>query len=288
MNYTLKAGTRMLAVLVMVAAATAGAYAQQAAAAGNPATTKPDVQSAGGGYAVDNNGQPPTPISTTPLLYPKLTGTWAGTTPGPSLSEKFNELLPKWLRFSGEFRERYEGYSGGSFKHNSTNDYDLQRIRLGMEIKPTNWVHMYIEMQDARVFGINPAIPPYENTTDIRQAYVQFGPTEGNGFSLQGGRFDMTYGNNRLIGDSWWTNVSRSFDGVRAAYQQGRLRVDLFATSVVIIRNGVIDHHLEGNNLYGAYATARNVIPHATLDVYEFWNLRPELCAGKLEIRPPG
>ena len=283
MNYALKAGTRMLAVLVMVAAATAGAYAQQAAAAGNPATTKPDVQSAGGGYAVDNNGQPPTPISTTPLLYPRLTGTWAGTTPGPSLSEKFNQLLPKWLRFSGEFRERYEGYSGGSFKHNSTNDYDLQRIRLGMEIKPTNWVRTYIEMQDARVFGINPAIPPYENTADIRQAYIQFGPTEGNGFSLQGGRFDMTYGNNRLIGDSWWTNVSRSFDGVRAAYQQGRLRVDLFATSVVIIRNGVIDHHLEGNNLYGAYATARNVIPHATLDVYEFWNLRPSFALENLK-----
>ena len=170
------------------------------------------------------------------------------------------------------------GVYGGSFKHKSTNDDDVQRIRLGMEIKPTNWVQFYIEMQDARVFGITPALPPYENTTDIRQAYVQFGPAEGNGFSLQGGRFDMTYGNNRLIGNSWWTNVSRSFDGVRAAYQVGRFRVDAFATSVVIIRNGVIDHHLEGNNLYGLYATSRNLIPHATLDVYEFWNLRPSFA----------
>jgi hypothetical protein len=71
---------------------------------------------------------------------------------------------------------------------------------------------------------------------------------------------DLTYGNNRLVGDSWWNNVSRTFDGVRAAYQQGRFRMDVFASSVVIIRNGVIDHHLEGNNLYGAYATAKNVI----------------------------
>jgi len=283
-----KAGTKTLAVLMVFGVLAAGAYGQQAAATGNPATTKNDVQSAGGGYAVDQNGQPPTPISTTPLLYPRLTGTWAGTNPSPSLSEKFNELLPKWLQFSGELRERYEGYSGGSFKHKSTNDYDLQRIRLGMQIKPTNWVKFYIEMQDARVFGITPALPPYENTADIRQAYMQFGPGEGNGFSLQGGRFDMTYGNNRLIGDSWWTNVSRSFDGVRAAYQQGRFRVDAFATSVVIIRNGVIDHHLEGNNLYGLYATAKNVIPHATFDVYQFWNLRPSfalenLKAGKLD-----
>lgn len=288
MTHFVKTGTETLAFLVATGLLATGVYAQQAAEAGNPATTKPDVQSAAGGYAVDANGQPPSPISTVGLLYPKLTGTWTGTTPSPSLSEQFNKLLPKWLQFSGEVRERYEGYDGGSFKHNSTNDDDLQRIRLGMLVKPTNWVQFYVEMQDARVFGITPALPPYENTTDIRQAYIQFGPTEGNGFSLQGGRFAMSYGNNRLIGDSWWTNVSRSFDGVRAAYQEGRFRVDVFATSVVIIRNGVIDHHEEGNNLYGAYATARNVIPHATLDVYQFWNLRPSFAlvqvkTGKLD-----
>jgi hypothetical protein len=43
-------GTKTLAVLAMFGILAAGAYAQQAAAAGNPATTKPDVQSAGGGY----------------------------------------------------------------------------------------------------------------------------------------------------------------------------------------------------------------------------------------------
>src|ERR1022692_1959740 len=46
--------------------------------------------------------------------------------------------------------------------------------------------------------------------TDLRQPSGPLGNTDGNGFPLQGGRFDMTYGNNRLIGNSWWTNVSRS------------------------------------------------------------------------------
>jgi hypothetical protein len=151
----------------------------------------------------------------------------------------------------------------------------LQRIRLGILIKPANWLRFYVQMQDARAFGISPALPPYQNIADIRAGYVQFGDTEGDGFALQGGRFEMDYGNGRLIGQSWWTNVSRSFDGVRAFYQHGRLRVDAFATSVVIARNGVIDHHLAGNNLYGLSATARNVIPHATFDAYEFWNSRP-------------
>jgi len=164
MTNFVKPGTRALAVLAAIGVLTAGAYAQQAAQDATQQTTKPDVQSAGGGYAVDESGQPPTPIGTVPLLYPRLTGIWAGTTPSVSLSEKFNQLLPKWLQFSGELRERFEGYSGGSFKHDSTNDYDLQRIRLGMQIKPTSWVKFYIEMQDARVFGMTPALPPYEDT----------------------------------------------------------------------------------------------------------------------------
>jgi len=284
-------GTKALTILVVFGALAAAAQAQSApdTATANPASTTPDDnQSAGGGYNASAIGEPPSPVSTVPLNYPKLTGIWAGQSQSPSLSERFNELLPPWLRFSGELRERFEGYSGGGFKPHSTNDYDLQRIRLGMAIKPTHWLQFFIEMQDARVFGITPALPPYQNTTDIRQAFVQVGNPEGNGFTLQGGRFDMTYGNNRLIGNSWWTNVSRSFDGVRGAYQLGRFRVDAFATSVVIVRQGVIDHHLEGNNLYGIYATAKDVIPHTTLDVYEFWNLRPSfgltgLKAGHLD-----
>jgi len=49
------------------------------------------------------------------------------------------------------------------------------------------------------------------------------------------------------------------------------------------MRQGVFDHHLEGNNLYGVYATAHDVIPHATFDVYQFWNLRPSFSVQNLK-----
>ncbi|MFN7992363.1 MAG: alginate export family protein [Bryobacteraceae bacterium] len=191
------------------------------------------------------------------------------------MSEKFNDKLPSWLRFSGELRERFEGYTGGGFKPDSTNDYVLQRIRLGVQIRPVNWLRFVIQMQDARVFGMTPALPPYQNTADVREAYVQFGSSEGNGLSIKAGRQDMGFGNNRLVGSSWWTNVSRSFDGVRVGYQQGRFRLDAFATSVVIIRDGVIDHHNQGTALYGLYGSFRDWLPHSTLDIYELWNIRP-------------
>ena len=248
------------------------AHAQE----GTAAATEAD------GAAARSIGESPNPVTTGPLPYPNLTGAWSGRPETASVSEKFNDLLPEWMRFSGELLQRFEGSSGAGFKPNSTNHHDLQRMRLALRIQPAEWMQLFVEMQDARVFGVTPALPPYQNTADIRQAYVQLGRSEADGVTLQGGRFDMSYGNNRLIGDSWWTNVSRTFDGVRAAYQQGRFRAEAFATSVVIVRNGVIDHHLAGNNLYGLYVTAKDVIPHATFDVYEFWNLRPNFALAGL------
>jgi len=254
----------------------AGTYAQTPASGdhgdGSSSATDTNTQTAASGSQI---GRAPSPVTTTELNYPTLTGIWASTPLAPSLSERFNQMLPSWLRFSGELRERFEGYSGGGFKPNSTNDYDLQRIRLGVDIKPTHWLNFFAELQDARVFGITPALPPYQSTSQLFQGYVEIGNPEGDGFSSRVGRQQMSFGNNRLIGDSWWTNVSRTFDAARVAYQKGRLRVDAFAASVVILRQGVFDHHNQGNDLYGLYGSVHDVIPHATLDVYEFWHLQP-------------
>lgn len=255
-------------VLFVMGWVSAGAFAQDAPGA-------PDGGQPSSGCTGSQIGQPPSPVSTNELPYPRPSGAGNGNPLESTLSEKFNALLPSWLRFSGELRERFEGYRGGGFKPNATNDYDLQRIRLGVEIKPATWVHLFIQMQDARAFGITPAGPPYQSTADIREAYLALGNPEGNGFLLKAGRQEMTFGNNRLIGDSWWTNVSRSFDAVRAGYQQGRLRIDAFAASVVMLQGGGLSHHQPGNDLYGLYGSVHDVIPHATLDVYEFWHLQP-------------
>ena len=263
------------APLVIFSLLVSGVYGQSSGRAADTASARPDSASQSASPTKSRLGQPPSPVTTTELPYPRPSRQW-GTAPiEPSLSEQFNETLPSWLRFSGEFRERFEGYSGGGFKPDSTNDFVVQRIRLGMRIRPTPWLRMFIQMQDSRVFGITPALPPNQNTTDIREAYFEVGRPEGNGFIVKAGRQELSFGNNRLIGNSWWNNVSRTFDAVRAAYQQGRLRIDAFAASVVIIRDGVIDHHNPGNNLYGLYGSVRDVIPGATLDVYEFWHVQP-------------
>ena len=218
-----------------------------------------------------SQGPPPLPLTTGDTGY--SSNPQSGGPPFASVSERFNESLPQWLRFSGELRERFEGYSGGGFKPNSTDDYDLHRLRLGILIAPLSWLKFFGQMQDARVWGRSPALPPYQNTWDIRQAYVEIGE-EGTGFALRAGRQDLNFGNGRLIGQSWWTNVSRSFDGFRGSYQRGNIRVDAFATSVVIVRDGVIDHHDWGNNLHGIYGSFRDLIPDSIFEPYTLWRLQ--------------
>jgi hypothetical protein len=187
-----------------------------------------------------------------------------------------NRRLPSWLRFDGEYRSRAERFGGISFKSKDDN-HDLSRLRVKVTIQPTRWLGFVGEMQDSRVF-LNqnvPSTPPYQNTFDIRQAYVQLGSASSGWFDIVGGRQNLTFGDERLIGPSDWLNMGRTFDLVRLDLRHSWFRLSLFASSVIVARDGVIDHHYEGNNLHGAYGSLSRVVPHATLEPYVLWRVAP-------------
>ena len=53
------------------------------------------------------------------------------------------------------------------------------------------------------------------------------------------------------------------------------MNVSVFAASVINAINGPIDHHIQGNNLYGIYSSFRKVVPHAVLEPYLLWRVAP-------------
>jgi len=116
---------------------------------------------------------------------------------------------------------------------------------------------------------------PYQNSWDIRQAYVRVGSSTEGAADFSVGRQVLAFGNERVIGPSDWTNTSRTFDVVRFDVHKAGYQVSLFASSVVIGVDGSMDHHLQGNNLYGAYGSFKNAIPKATLEPYVLWRLAP-------------
>jgi hypothetical protein len=204
----------------------------------------------------------------------------AQTTPPQSVSmfspaSEVNSALPSWVRFEGEFRTRFEGYTGGSFKPLTTDAYMLTRLKLGLTIKPTSWLKFFAEGYDARAIAKSPAIPPYQNTWDIRQAYVELGDTERQMFGVRAGRQAINLGDQRLVGELAWTNTERTFDAVRGTFRYGGYRVDLFSASVVNIVDGTWDHHQQGNNLHGLYGGIERLVPGATIEPYILWRLQP-------------
>src|ERR1700704_2385942 len=55
-------------------------------------------------------------------------------------TERLNKAIPKWLRFRGEERIRWEGFGGGGFTSGNDDFYLLNRIRFDMALLPASWL----------------------------------------------------------------------------------------------------------------------------------------------------
>jgi Alginate export len=189
---------------------------------------------------------------------------------------RLDELLPHWIQFGGQFRVRAEGQTGlGSATVNDA--YDLTQLPLGSYLQPTKWLKLVGVTQDSRAFFNQhvPNAPPYQNIWDIREAYVQLGNSDEGWIDLVAGRQMFSFGDERVIGPSDWSNMGRTFDTVRLDLHPPSIKVSIFAASVINAIDGPIDHHIEGNNIYGIYSSFAHVIPHATLESYVLWRVAP-------------
>jgi len=144
---------------------------------------------------------------------------------------KLNRALPSWLRIGGEYRGRLEGPTGIGFSN--TNDfYFLDRLRLKLGVKPKEWLLLYGEVQDARIF-FNHHIPnanPYEDKWTLWQAYPQVGSSESGWADALAGRQVLRFGDERVIGPSEWLNVGRTFNVARVDLHHPGYIVSVFAS----------------------------------------------------------
>ena len=184
--------------------------------------------------------------------------------------------LPSWLRLSGEYRARVE--DAGHIRYADTYDtYLLSRLRLKIEIRPTTWLSFVAESTDARIFFNDhvASLPPNQNTWDFWQAYAELGNDEKGWLDVKVGRQAFAFGDERVIGPSNWLNQGRTFDAVRVDLHHPGYQVSLFASSASVSRDGVIDHHIQGNNLHGIYGSFKNILPSATIEPYVLWRVSP-------------
>ncbi len=186
--------------------------------------------------------------------------------------------LPPWIGFGLEERFRAEGMFNQSFKANVDDSYLLNRMRFLMQIKPTHWLRIVGQVQDARAwFQMPPLQPPNTNRFDLKLAYAELGDPEHHWISVRVGRQLINY-NNTIIANSEWRNQARSYDAVVANLHADRFRLGIFAASAVIPMDEGISHHQEGNNIYGMYGAIDNLIAStSTLEPFVLWRVDPSV-----------
>jgi Alginate export len=179
------------------------------------------------------------------------------------------------------FEARDNNFDFNSDVDSLTDDaFFLNRFRLGIAIKPVDWLKFYAQGQDSEEFDSDrPDIPGTmgaegDNNFDLRQAYIQLGKKLLNATL---GRQTLAYGEERLVGTSEWNNFGRTFDAAKLHYEneKGKFSVDLFASTVVYIINDSFDYSdlFNGAKTHrdqvfsGIYATTTAVNP-VTMDFY--------------------
>lgn len=217
---------------------------------------------------------------------------WAGPPPPKTVvAEKKPEANP--LCFADglicidiQERLRFEGRDNTfDFNDDATalNDdsFLLNRFRIGIAIKPVDWLKFYAQGQDAHEWlSDRPNIPGVlgsegDDNFDLRQAYVQIGPKNLNGIL---GRQELSYGDERLIGPNPWNNFGRTFDAAKFHYEQPKFSLDLLVSTPVYIFQNSFDQSdlFNGSETHrdlvfsGIYATTTAIYP-MTMDFYALY-----------------
>ena len=196
-------------------------------------------------------------------------------------SNRLNDRLPPWLQFSGEFRARMEVVSASDFRSGGGIAYLLSRLRIYMTVQPTAWLKLQFQSQDARAFWKNqqPPAPPFQETMDLRIAYLEVGDSEKKTLGLRIGRQELLLGDQRLVGNANWLNVPRVFDAVRLTVRRNGYRIDGFATTVVQPVNGEFDRPFrhKSANFHGLYGGLEKLVPNAVVEPYVLWRVTRNL-----------
>lgn len=189
-----------------------------------------------------------------------------------------DEQLPSWIGFGLEERLRGESMVNQSFKRDDVDTYLLNRWRFLMQIKPTSWLRIVGQLQDARAWWQQPPLqPPNTNRFDLKLAYAEFGNPEDQWISVRVGRQLINY-NNTIIADSEWRGQGRSYDAAVTNLHYQKLRLGIFAASAVVPMDEGISHHQEGNNIYGMYGNLDNlIVPTSSLEPFVLWRVDPSV-----------
>lgn len=176
---------------------------------------------------------------------------------------KYVPLGPEdfYLSLGGQFRERYEYFSNNNFDvgPQDGDGYYLTRILLHADLHATKFFRFFVEGKSATIDDrVGGPRGTDSDEADLEQAFFDFNLPLGaakDNLTVRIGRQDLFYGAQRLISPLDWTNVRRTFQGIKGAATVGKATVDAFWVNPVTITNEEPNDGNDNIGFWGVYGT---------------------------------
>lgn len=156
----------------------------------------------------------------------------------------------------------------------SDDDYILNQTRLWADADVHEHLRVFIQLQDARVFGASGTTVGYANANeensifDLHQGYFDLKYLFALPLTVRVGRQEIVWGDHRVLGNFVWSNVGRVFDGGRIMWDTDQIHAEIIGAKVD--EDGFTtadDSDNSDENMYAAQLTFKQLVPGALLEL---------------------
>src|SRR3989442_4169895 len=211
--------------------------------------------------------------------WSSLRGVDLGTTDDVLDRLKFIPLSPDqnvWLTIGGQLRERGEYFKHflfGASEPKDSDGYLLSRYRLSADLHVTQYFRMFAEGRSAFALDRDLAggrTTSYVDELDLMNGFADIMIPVGQQASvtLRGGRQELIFGSQRLVGPGDFTQVPRAFEGGAAIGQIAGWTITPLGAQPVVVDNYRFNQSTSDQELFGVFGTGPLHVVAVNLDLY--------------------
>jgi hypothetical protein len=187
-----------------------------------------------------------------------------------------NQDQTVWLTLGGNVRERLEYFNEfefGTLAPAVSDVYLLSRFRLSVDFHVSRYFRIFAEGKsalstDRDLLGGNTTT--FMDTIDLQNGFAEVMIPLGDQASvtLRGGRQELIFGAQRLVGVSDFTNARRTFDGGAGVVRVGDWTISPLWVELVVVQKYRFNESTADQKLYGIYSTGPAPLLSMNLDLY--------------------
>src|SRR5437016_14644584 len=192
---------------------------------------------------------------------------------------KFIPLSPDqnvWLTIGGQARERGEYFRQflfGNSEPKQSDGYLLSRYRLIADLHVTRYFRMFAEGKSSLALDrdlVGGRTTAFVDELDLLHGFAAVMIPLGHQASvtLRGGRQELIFGSQRLVGPGDFTQVPRAFEGGAAIGQIAGWTITLFWAQPVVVDKYRFNQSTSVQDLVGAFGTGPLHVVAVNLDLY--------------------